>query len=88
MRFDSHLYPNYHIPTFYDSLIGKLICHGQTRQQAIAKTRHALDELIISGINTNIPMHRDVILPDENFAKQAQNIHYLEKHLLKKDKVD
>ena len=88
VRFDSHLYPNYHIPTFYDSLIGKLICHGQTRQQAIAKTRHALDELIISGINTNIPMHRDVILPDENFAKQAQNIHYLEKHLLKKDKVD
>lgn len=82
VRFDSHLYPNYEIPTFYDSLIGKLICHGQTRKQAISKMRHALDELIIEGIKTNIPLHRDVILADEAFNEQAQNIHYLEKHLL------
>ena len=82
VRFDSHLYPNYAIPTFYDSLIGKLICHGQTREQAIAKLRHALDELIITGIKTNVPLHRDVILQDKAFCKQAQNIHYLEKNLL------
>ncbi len=82
VRFDSHLYAGYQIPTFYDSMIGKLICHGQTRKQVIAKTLHALDELIIQGIKTNIPLHRDVILQDENFVEDAQNIHYLEKHLL------
>lgn len=86
VRFDSHLYPNYQVSSFYDSLIGKLICHGQTRQQAIAKMLHALDELIITGIQTNIPLHRDVILVDDNFVEQAQNIHYLEKHLLAKSK--
>jgi acetyl-CoA carboxylase biotin carboxylase subunit len=82
VRFDSHLYPGYEIPSYYDSLIGKLICHGQTRQQAIAKTLHALDELIIEGIKTNIPLHRDVILADDNFVEEAQNIHYLENELL------
>ena len=85
VRFDSHLYPNYAIPTFYDSLIGKLICHGQTRRQAISKLQHALDELFITGIKTNVPLHRDVILQDEAFCEQAQNIHYLEKHLLVND---
>lgn len=83
VRFDSHLYPGYTIPSYYDSLIGKLICHAQTRSQAIAKTLHALDELIIDGIKTNIPLHRDVILVDKQFAEEAQNIHYLENHLLK-----
>lgn len=83
VRFDSHLYPNYSIPTFYDSLIGKLICHAQTREQSIAKLHQALDELIITGIKTNIPLHRDVILKDDAFSQTAQNIHYLENHLLK-----
>ncbi len=82
VRFDSHLYPNYAIPTFYDSLIGKLVCHGQNRTQAIAKCRHALDELVITGIQTNVPLHRDVILTDTDFIAQAQNIHYLETVLL------
>ena len=82
VRFDSHLYPGYEIPSYYDSLIGKLICHGQTSEQAIAKTLQALDELIIEGIKTNIPLHRDLILKDPAFASQAQNIHYLEKCLL------
>ncbi|WP_019673943.1 acetyl-CoA carboxylase biotin carboxylase subunit [Psychrobacter lutiphocae] len=82
VRFDSHLYPGYTIPSYYDSLIGKLICHGQTREQAIAKTLHALDELIIEGVKTNIPLHRDVILQDPSFTSQAQNIHYLERCLL------
>lgn len=83
VRFDSHLYQGYNIPSYYDSMIGKLICHAQTRSQAVAKTLHALDELIIEGIKTNIPLHRDVILQDENFVNEAQNIHYLESHLLK-----
>lgn len=83
VRFDSHLYQGYNIPSYYDSMIGKLICHAQTRSQAVAKTLHALDELIIEGIKTNIPLHRDVILQDENFVNEAQNIHYLENHLLK-----
>lgn len=86
IRFDSHLYQGYSIPSYYDSLIGKLICHGQTRRQAIAKTLHALDELVIEGIKTNIPLHRDVILQDEAFCEEAQNIHYLETHLLNADK--
>lgn len=84
VRFESHLYPGYEIPSYYDSLIGKLICHGQTREQAIAKTLHALDELIIEGVKTNIPLHRDLILKDPKFASQAQNIHYLESCLLPK----
>ena len=86
IRFDSHLYHGYSIPSYYDSLIGKLICHGQTRRQAIAKTLQALDELVIEGIKTNIPLHRDVILQDEAFCEEAQNIHYLETHLLNADK--
>lgn len=85
VRFDSHLYQGYSIPSYYDSLIGKLICHAQTRRQAIAKTLHALDELVIQGIKTNIPLHRDVILQDTAFVEEAQNIHYLETHLLKND---
>lgn len=88
VRFDSHLYPGYEIPTYYDSLIGKLICHGQTRQQVVSKTLHALDELVIEGIKTNIPLHRDVILADENFTNEAQNIHYLEKELLNTNKEE
>ncbi|UNU73216.1 acetyl-CoA carboxylase biotin carboxylase subunit [Moraxella nasovis] len=86
VRFDSHLYQGYTIPSYYDSLIGKLICHAQTRRQAVAKTLHALDELIIEGINTNIPLHRDVILQDEDFVNEAQNIHYLENRLLQQNK--
>ncbi len=82
VRFDSHLYAGYTIPSYYDSLIGKLICHGQTREQAIAKTLQALDELIITGVKTNVSLHRDVILTDQSFVMQAQNIHYLEQHLL------
>lgn len=63
-------------------MIGKLICHAQTRKQSIAKMLHALDELVVEGIKTNVPLHRDVILVDENFVEEAQNIHYLENHLL------
>lgn len=64
-------------------MIGKLICHAQTRKQVVQKMLHALDELIIEGIKTNTALHRDVILQDEAFTEEAQNIHYLENHLLK-----
>lgn len=83
VRFDSHLYSQYQIPAFYDSLIGKLICHAQNRHQAINKLHQALDELIISGINTNICLHKNIILKDPDFCETAQNIHYLEQVLLK-----
>ena len=64
-------------------MIAKLISHGKDRETAIARMKQALDEMILTGIKTNIPLHKDLILVDKNFAKQAMDIHYLEKHLLK-----
>jgi acetyl-CoA carboxylase biotin carboxylase subunit len=89
IRMDSHLYSGYQIPSYYDSLIGKLIAHGKDRSTAIARLRQALDETLIVGIKTNIPLHRDLILTDAKFCQQAMDIHYLEKTLLKKvEKAD
>ena len=82
VRMDSHLYSGYEIPSYYDSLIGKLIVHGPNRRTAMARLRQALDETIIDGIRTNIPLHRDLILQDAAFCQQAMDIHYLEKTLL------
>ncbi|WP_410211609.1 acetyl-CoA carboxylase biotin carboxylase subunit [Aquirhabdus sp.] len=83
VRMDSHLYNGYTIPPFYDSLIGKLIVHGKDRPTALARARQALDEMVIEGVKTNIPLHRDVILADETFNQHAVDIHDLEKRLLK-----
>jgi acetyl-CoA carboxylase biotin carboxylase subunit len=83
IRMDSHIYSGYPIPPYYDSMIGKLIAHGSDRANAIAKLRQALDEMVIQGIKTNISLHRDVILCDEQFNQRAMDIHYLEKTLLK-----
>jgi len=83
IRLDSHIYPGYSIPPYYDSMIAKLISHGKDRETAIARMKQALDEMILSGIKTNIPLHKDLILQDKNFCSQAMDIHYLEKHLLK-----
>jgi len=58
VRFDSHIYTGYHVPHHYDSMIGKLICYGETREAAIARMKHALEETIIEGIKTNIPLHK------------------------------
>ena len=80
VRFDSHLYTGYTVPPYYDSLIGKLITTGQTRENAIDKMRQALDELVIDGIKTNIPLHQDLIR-DANFGKGETTIHYLENKL-------
>ena len=64
-------------------MIAKLIAHGKDRETAIARMKQALDEMILTGVKTNIPLHKDLILQDENFCEQAMDIHYLEKHLLK-----
>jgi acetyl-CoA carboxylase biotin carboxylase subunit len=80
VRWDSHIYADYSVPPHYDSMIGKLITYGENRDIAIARARIALDELVIDGIKTNIPLHRE-ILADENFKNGGANIHYLEKKL-------
>ncbi|MES2917266.1 MAG: acetyl-CoA carboxylase biotin carboxylase subunit [Pseudomonadota bacterium] len=81
IRMDSHVYSGYTVPPNYDSLIGKLIAYGPTRDVAFARMRNALDEIVVDGIKTNIPLHRDEILRDANFAKGGVDIHYLEKKL-------
>ena len=80
IRWESHIYAGYTVPPFYDSMIGKLITFGESRDEAIARMRHALDELVIEGIKTNIPLQRS-IMADENFFAGGTNIHYLEKKL-------
>lgn len=80
VRWDSHLYGGYTVPPHYDSMVAKLITHGEDRQTAIARMKNALSETIISGIKTNIPLQED-ILNDENFQRGGTNIHYLEKKL-------
>lgn len=80
VRMDSHLYSGYRVPPYYDSLIGKLIAHGETREIALARMKNALAELVIEGIKSNIALHQDLI-EDEAFCAGAQNIHYLETKL-------
>lgn len=80
VRWDSHIYTDYSVPPHYDSMIGKLITYGETRDVAIARMRNALDELVIDGIKTNIALQED-IMNDEGFVKGGANIHYLEKKL-------
>ena len=82
VRMDSHIYMGYKVPPYYDSLIGKLIVHALTRENAIARMKNALDETVIEGIKTNIPLHLE-LMDDPNFKKTAQNIHYLERKLKK-----
>ena len=80
VRWDSHIYAGYTVPPNYDSMVGKLITYGDSREVAIARMRHALTELVVEGIKTNVELHK-LILADENFAKGGTNIHYLEKKL-------
>ena len=81
LRVDSHLYNGYRVPPNYDSMIGKLIAHGETRAVAIARMRNALAELVIEGIKTNAALHRR-ILSDARFIAGGADIHYLERQLL------
>ena len=80
VRMDSHIYNGYTVPPNYDSLIGKLIVHGETRAAALARMSTALVETVVEGIKTNIPLHRDIIA-DAAFQQGGTSIHYLEKKL-------
>ena len=82
VRWESHIYSGYTVPPFYDSMIGKLITFGESRDEAIARMRHSLNELVIEGIKTNVPLQKR-IMHDENFFNGGTNIHYLEKKLEK-----
>lgn len=80
VRWDSHIYQTYKVPPHYDSLVGKLIVHDDTRELAIARAKEALDEMFIEGIKTNIPLHKD-LLNDPVEIKGGASIHYLEEKL-------
>ena len=80
VRIDSHVYNGYNVPPYYDSMIGKVITFGENRTNAIIKMQNALDEMVIDGIKTNIPLQRK-IMSDKTFKKGGMNIHYLEKML-------
>jgi acetyl-CoA carboxylase biotin carboxylase subunit len=79
-RVDSHAYNNYFVPPYYDSMIGKVICYGDTREQALRRMQIALSEMIVEGIHTNIPLHRELMI-DARFVAGGTSIHYLEKAL-------
>ncbi|RLT92275.1 acetyl-CoA carboxylase biotin carboxylase subunit [Ketobacter sp.] len=81
VRMDTHIYSGYKVPPNYDSLIGKLITYGEDRSIALQRMRNALDEILVEGIQTNIPLHQDVIMQDSGFNKGGVDIHYLEKIL-------
>jgi len=80
VRVDSHAFAGYFVPPNYDSMIGKVICYGDTRDQALARMRVAMSEMVVEGILTNIPLHRE-LLNDEKFMLGGTSIHYLEKRL-------
>ena len=72
------------MPPNYDSMIGKVITYGATREQAIARMRIALSEMVVEGISTNVPLHRDLML-DANFVEGGTDIHYLEHRLAQQE---
>ena len=80
VRWDSHVYQGYRVPPYYDSLIGKLIVHDDDRELARLRALEALDELIVEGIQTNIPLHKE-LLTDPAEIKGGVSIHYLEHKL-------
>jgi acetyl-CoA carboxylase biotin carboxylase subunit len=80
VRVDTHVYQNYTVPSHYDSMIGKLLTYGDTREQAIAKMRIALSEMVVEGIKTNIPLHVE-LMNDAAFHQGGTSIHYLEHKL-------
>ena len=80
VRVDSHLYSGYRVPPYYDSLVAKLITFGDNRLEALVRMGNALEELLVDGIKTNIPLHRELV-KDGEFQAGGVNIHYLEKKL-------
>ena len=85
VRFDSHAYNGYFVPPHYDSMIAKLITYGDTREQAMARMRIALSEMVVEGIQTNIPLHRE-LMQDARFMEGGTSIHYLEHKLEQRPK--
>ena len=83
IRVDSHAYAGYYVPPNYDSMVGKVISYGATREQAIRRMQIALSEMVVEGIQTNIPLHRE-LMTDGRFAEGGTNIHYLEQKLADK----
>tara|TARA_B100001057_G_scaffold115651_2_gene114170 strand:- start:9855 stop:11198 length:1344 start_codon:yes stop_codon:yes gene_type:complete len=80
IRMESHLYSGYKVPPYYDSMIGKLVAHGENRETAFARMKNALSEIVIEGIKTNVPLHQE-IFQHAAFQSGALDIHYLEKRL-------
>jgi acetyl-CoA carboxylase biotin carboxylase subunit len=80
VRVDSHIYDGYTVPPFYDSLIAKVITYGDNRDEAMARMRQALDELVVEGIRTNTALHRELVR-DASFIAGGVSIHYLESKL-------
>lgn len=80
VRIDSHAFNGYFVPPNYDSMIAKVITYGDTRDQALARMRTALSEMVVEGISTNIPLHRE-LLQDARFVEGGTSIHYLEHKL-------
>ncbi len=80
VRMDSHVFSGYTVPPYYDSMIAKLITYGDDRHQAIMRMDIALSEMIVEGVQTNIPLHRE-LLQDANFVRGGTSIHYLEQKL-------
>jgi acetyl-CoA carboxylase biotin carboxylase subunit len=85
IRVDSHVYQGYSVPPNYDSMVGKVIAYGASREQAIARMRIALSEMVVEGIQTNIPLHRE-LLNDTHFLRGGVSIHYLEQKLAEENK--
>jgi acetyl-CoA carboxylase biotin carboxylase subunit len=85
IRVDSHVYQGYTVPPNYDSMVGKVIAYGATREQAMARMRIALSEMVVEGILTNIPLHREM-LNDTGFMRGGVSIHYLEQKLAQEQK--
>jgi len=86
IRVDSHVYAGYKVPPHYDSMIGKVIAYGDTREQAIRRMRIALSEMNVQGIKTNIPLHQE-LMQDARFVEGGTSIHYLEHKLADKGEV-
>jgi len=86
IRVDSHVYQGYTVPSHYDSMIGKVIAYGDTREQALRRMGIALSEMIVGGIKTNIPLHQE-LMQDARFMAGGTSIHYLEQRLAAKEEA-
>ncbi len=82
VRLDSAMYTGYSIPPHYDSLIGKLIVHGMTREECLLRLKRALDEMVVSGVETTLPLHLRLV-ENKDVAKGDYDIHWLEQFLAK-----